>query len=161
MSTPAPTSATSALSAEALPDSEFLPILVRQLRAHDVHGFWSGKPDAALLADYIVTREQKRAMPLIADPDAKLLWRVEQFYCAVALAVERETEVMATVLMKVTSEGFGRVVVIAGRLIIVDRNLRDVHRFGFESFEKLGEEGLKLTRGATKLIGEYPEVARL
>ena len=46
--------------------------------------------------------------------------------------------------MKVSHEGFGRVVLIAGRLVVFAKSLRDVHRFGFESLEKLAAEGAKV-----------------
>ena len=36
-------------------------------------------------------------------------------------------------MMKMSHEGFGRMILTAGRLIVVNKHLRDVHRFGFES----------------------------
>jgi probable nitrogen fixation protein len=138
----------------------FVRALVRQVRAHDTTGFWETKSDAELLQGFVVTREQRRAMPVIADPDAKTLWRVEQFYSAAGLAVEQVTGVIATPLVKLTHEGFGRAVLIAGRLVVVSRILRDVHRFGFESLSRLAAEGEKLVAEAAKLIDEFPDVAR-
>ena len=67
----------------------FLSELIKQWRAQDAHGAWEGKSDATLLAPYIVTREQRREMPIIGDPDPETLWRVELFYNAVGLAIER------------------------------------------------------------------------
>ena len=138
----------------------FVRALVRQVRAHDTTGFWETKSDAKLLQGFVVTREQRRAMPVIADPDAKTLWRVEQFYSAAGLAVEQATGLIATPLVKLTHEGFGRAVLIAGRLVVVSRILRDVHRFGFESLSRLAAEGEKLVAEAAKLIDEFPDVAR-
>jgi probable nitrogen fixation protein len=51
-------------------------------------------------------------------------------------------------------------VLIAGRLVVVNKNLRDVHRFGFESFEKLVAEGEKYVSEACAMIGKFPEAAR-
>ena len=34
-------------------------------------------------------------------------------------------------------------ILIGGRLIVVNKQLRDVHRFGFETLEKLAAEGTK------------------
>jgi probable nitrogen fixation protein len=79
-------------------------------------------------------------MPVIADPDSKTLWRVEQFYSAAGLAVEHATGVIATPLVKLTHEGFGRALLIAGRLVAVSRILRDVHRFGFGSLSRLADQ---------------------
>ena len=46
-----------------------------------------------------------------------------------------------------------------GRLIVVNRYLRDVHRFGFLSLDKLAEAGHKLVKEGVDLINQYPEVA--
>jgi probable nitrogen fixation protein len=140
--------------------SPFVRAVVRQMRAHDTTGFWETKTDAELLQGFVVTREQRRAMPVIADPDSKTLWRIEQFYSAAGLAVEQATGVIATPLVKLTHEGFGRALLIAGRLVAVSRILRDVHRFGFASLSRLADEGEKLVAEAAKLIDEFPDVAR-
>jgi probable nitrogen fixation protein len=44
-------------------------------------------------------------------------------------------------------------------LIVINKNLRDVHRFGFESLEKLEQEGEKLVAAGLEWIEKYPEVA--
>lgn len=139
----------------------FLRTLVRQLRAHDVTGFWEGKSDAALLAPYVLSREQRRQIPTIADPDSRTLWRVEQFYAAVGLRIEQQTKIIASPIVKLTHEGFGRVVLIAGRLVVVNRFVRDIHRFGFDSFAALAAEGEKLTAEGVAMIQRFPEVADL
>jgi probable nitrogen fixation protein len=139
----------------------FLRTLVRQVRAHDVTGFWEGKSDAALLAPYVLSREQRRQIPTIADPDSRTVWRVEQFYAAVGLCIEQQTKIIASPLVKLTHEGFGRVVLIAGRLVVVNRFVRDIHRFGFDSLEALAADGEKLTADAVAMIERFPEVADL
>ena len=137
----------------------FMSELVKQWRAQDLHGTWDNKPDAELLAPYIVTREQRREMPMMADPDPDTLWRLELFYNAVGLAIERLTGVMVSPMMKFHHEGFGRVVLLAGRLVVLSRHLRDVHRFGFESFEKIAADGAKLVDDGAEWIRRFPEVA--
>jgi probable nitrogen fixation protein len=62
-------------------------------------------------------------------------------------------------MMKMSHEGFGRAVLITGRLVVVNRNLRDVHRFGFPSLAKLAEQGNKLVGEAIAMIEKFPEVA--
>jgi probable nitrogen fixation protein len=142
----------------APPERAFLKELVKQWRAQDTHGTWDGKLDDELVAPYIVTKEQRRAMPIIGDPDPDILWRLELFYNAVGLAIERATGVIATPLMKMHHEGFGRMVLIAGRLVVVNKHLRDVHRFGFESVDKLSDEGEKLVSAGVEMVMKYPEV---
>jgi probable nitrogen fixation protein len=151
--------ATADAETEAL-STPFVRALVRQLRAHDTSGMWEKKPDTELLAPYVLSREQRRAIPVIADPDPKTMWRVEQFYCAVGLATEQVSGVIAAPIVKLTHEGFGRAVLIAGRLVVVNRFMRDVHRFGFDSLSKLAAEGEKLVGEAVAMIEQFPEVAR-
>lgn len=136
----------------------FIQELVKQWRAQDTHGTWDGKPDLALLAPYIVTREQRRQMPIMGDPDPAILWRLELFYNAVGLAIERRTGTVATPMMKMHHEGFGRMVLMAGRLIVLSKHLRDVHRFGFESMDALAAEGDKLVNDGVAMIESFPDV---
>ena len=51
-------------------------------------------------------------------------------------------------------------ILAAGRLIVVNKQLRDVHRFGFASLDKLAEEGSKFVAAGIEMINKYPEVAR-
>ena len=141
-------------------ESVFVKELIKQWRAQDAHGTWDGKSDLELIDPYIVTKEMRREMPIMGDPDPDTLWRLELFYNAIGLAIERSTGVMVQPMMKMHHEGFGRMVLIAGRLIVVNKNLRDVHRFGFDSLEKLAEEGAKLVAAGTEMIERFPEVAR-
>ncbi len=120
--------------------------LVRLMRAQDAHGAWDKKNDEQLLAEFIVTKEQRRAMPIIGDPDPDILWRIEMFYTAVGLAVEAQCGVIAGPMMKMSHEGFGRLVLIAGKLIVLSRHLRDVHRFGFEFDRKAGRRRREICR---------------
>jgi probable nitrogen fixation protein len=138
----------------------FLKELIKQWRAQDLHGSWDRKTDLDLLEPYILTREKRREIPMMSDPDPETLWRMELFYNAVGLTLERITGVMVSPLMKLHHEGFGRLVLTAGRLIVINKNLRDVHRFGFESLEKLEAEGEKLVAAGLEWIEKYPEVAR-
>lgn len=145
---------------ETLLADGFVRELVKQLRAQDTHGTWDGKSDAQLLEPFIVTVEQRRAMPIMGDPDPETLWRLELFHNAVGLAIERATGCMVSPMMKMSHEGFGRAVLTTGRLIVVNRYLRDVHRFGYPSLAKLAEAGNKFVKEGVDLINQYPEVAR-
>jgi len=141
-------------------ESLFVNELIKQWRAQDAHGAWEGKSDAELLAPYILTKEQRRELPIMGDPDPETLWRLELFYNAVGLAIERATGVMVAPMMKMHHEGFGRLVLIAGRLIVINKHLRDVHRFGFESMAKLAAEGEKQVAAGIEMVNKYPDVAK-
>lgn len=142
-----------------LKSSPFLVELINQWRAQDSYGAWEGKSDEELLEPYVIDKEKRKEIPIIGDPDPETLWRLELFYNAVGLAIERQTKVMVTPMMKMSHEGFGRMVLLAGRLVAVNKQLRDVHRFGFLSLEKLAEEGDKYVNGGVEMVKKYPEVA--
>ncbi|KRP93810.1 hypothetical protein AOQ72_21275 [Bradyrhizobium yuanmingense] len=140
-------------------DAPFLIELVKIWRSQDTNGAWERKSDLDLLEPYILSKEKRRALPIIGDPDPNTLWRLELFFNAVALSVERETGLMIQPILKLHHEGFGRIVLIAGRLVAVNRQLRDVHRFGFDNFVKLAQEGDKYVREGIDLIRKFPDVA--
>ena len=147
-------------SNETLMALPFVQQLVKQLRAQDIHGTWEGKTDFDLLKPYIHTAEERRALPILGDPDPETLWHLEIFYNAIAVAIERETGQMVSPMMKMSHEGFGRMVLIAGRLVVVNKQLRDVHRFGFPSLTKLAAAGSKFLDEAVTMIRTYPAVAQ-
>jgi len=142
-----------------LKSSPFLVELINQWRAQDSYGAWEGKPDEELLEAYVIDKEKRKEIPIIGDPDPETLWRLELFYNAVGLAIERQTKVMVTPMMKMSHEGFGRMVLLAGRLVAVNKQLRDVHRFGFLSLEKLAEEGDKFVNSGVEMVKQFPDVA--
>jgi len=144
---------------EELLKDNFILTLIQQLRAQDTHGTWEGKSDAKLLEPYILTAEQRRALPMLGDPDPDTLWRLDLYHNAIGLAIERATGCMVSPMTKMSHEGFGRTVLTTGRLIVVNRHLRDVHRFGFPSLAKLAEAGNKLVAEGVKMIETYKDVA--
>lgn len=148
-----------AIEKDPAANSVFLNELIKQWRAQDAHGAWDKKSDLDLIAPYIITKEQRKEMPIIGDPDPETLWRLELFYNAIGLSVERATGIMVSPMMKMHHEGFGRMV-LTGRLVVINKHLRDVHRFGFESLEKLVAEGEKQVAAAVEMIGKFPEVAK-
>ncbi|WP_442777193.1 NifX-associated nitrogen fixation protein [Sphaerotilus montanus] len=137
----------------------FIRELVKQLRAQDTHGTWEGKTDLTLLQPYLMTVEQRRELPMMGDPDPDTLWRLDLFHNAVGLAIERATGCMVSPMTKMSHEGFGRTVLTTGRLIVVNRYLRDVHRFGYTSLAKLAEAGNKLVAEGVGMVEKYKEVA--
>ncbi|MDI2077273.1 putative nitrogen fixation protein [Bradyrhizobium japonicum] len=140
-------------------DAPFLIELVKLWRAQDTNEAWEGKSDLDLLEPYILNRERRRALPIIGDPDPNTLWRLELFFNAVGLSVERETGIMVQPILKLHHEGFGRIVLIAGRLVAVNKQLRDVHRLGFDNCVKLAQEGDRYVSEGIGLIRKIPDVA--
>ena len=143
----------------ALLQDPFVVELIKQIRAQDTHGTWEGKTDGKLLEPYIITPEQRRELPMMGDPDPDTLWRLDLFHNAIGLAIERATGCMVSPMMKMSHEGFGRAVLTTGRLIVVNRYLRDVHRFGYPSLRKLAEAGNKLVAEGVGMVETYRDVA--
>ncbi|MHB1513149.1 MAG: NifX-associated nitrogen fixation protein [Acidiferrobacter sp.] len=147
------------LEDEAVLQLPFVQELVKQWRAQDTHGAWDGKTEFDLLEPYVVDKAKRKEMPIIGDPDPETLWRLELFYNAVGLCVERRTGVMAQPMIKMHHEGFGRLVLLAGRLVVVNKHLRDVHRYGYPTLAALGAEGEKIVAAAVAMIEQYPDLA--
>jgi probable nitrogen fixation protein len=145
---------------EAALATPFLQALVRLVRAQDMFGAYASRADATMLARFIMSKEDRKAAAGTCRADPDVLWRLDLFYGAIGLVVEEETGVIASPMMKIYDEGFGRVVLTAGKLVILSKHLRDAQRFGFETLADMAAEGMKQIAAAVATIREYPEVAR-
>jgi hypothetical protein len=123
-------------------ETDFVKEMVRQMRALDTYGTQGGWKPEQILEPFVMTKERKATIPIIGDPDEITISQVKAFYNAIAV-------------------GFGRVLIIVGKLVALDKTLRDVHRFGFESLSKMKTEGDKLLSVAIERVGLYPDVAGL
>ncbi len=139
--------------------TDYIKEMVKQMRALDSYGTYEGWPVERILAPYVVTKEQRRGIPVIGDPDEETLSRVKAFYNAIASLIEKECGLMAVPMVNLSHEGFGRAVITVGKLVVLDKTLRDIHRYGFESLSKMKDEADKLLSVALEIIGKYPEVA--
>ncbi|MBB6413962.1 putative nitrogen fixation protein [Mesorhizobium sangaii] len=83
----------------------FVKCLLRLIRAQDSYGSWEGRADTELLADFIITKEQRRAIPIIADPAPDVLWRLDMFYTAVRLAIEEGSGLITSPMMEMKPMG--------------------------------------------------------
>jgi probable nitrogen fixation protein len=137
----------------------FLKTLASIIRATDSYGTWDKQTDAELLQDFVVDKAARRLLPVIGDPDPEVLARVEQYYRTVGLRIEQRTGLMSSPMMTMSHEGFGRLILTAGKLVAYAKTLRDVHRFGFDSLKVLGAEGEKVVAAAVADIERFAEVA--
>ncbi len=141
-------------------ESPFSGEMLKQLRALDSYDTYEGWSKAKILDPLVLTKERKQGIPVIGDPDEITLARVKAFYNAIATTIEKDCGLMAVPFINITHEGFGRALVMVGKLIVVDKTLRDIHRFGFASLEKMCEQSDKLITKAKGLIEKYNEAAR-
>jgi probable nitrogen fixation protein len=135
--------------------------MIRQMRAIDPYGSYDDLSAAEILEPFVLTKEKKREIPIIGDPDEIVIARVKVFYNAISALIEKECGLMATPMINLTHEGFGRVLIIVGKLVVMDRTLRDVHRFGFETLGKMKDDADKILSVALALIGQHAEAAGL
>jgi probable nitrogen fixation protein len=142
-------------------ETDFIKEMLRQMRALDTYGVYNGWSPEKILDPFVLTKEKRAEIPLIGDPDEETLSRVKSLYNAISILIEKECKLMAVPLIHLTHEGFGRALITVGKLVVVDKTLRDVHRFGFPSLSKMKDEADKLLSVALERIGSYPEVAGL
>jgi probable nitrogen fixation protein len=136
--------------------SLFLETLIGQVRALDQFGTWANKDDKEILVEkYVKTKEELKDIPVIADIDEMQIQDIRLIFQALALAFEKETGIMCSVVMEMSHEGFGRAVVIADKIVIVNKFFKDAHRYSFRTYEKLEEEGQKMLDSGIKIYNEY------
>ena len=140
-------------------DSDFVKEMVRQMRAIDTYGTYDDWTIAKILEPFILTKEMKREIPVVGDPDEIIMARVKAFYNAISSLIEKECRLMAVPMINLSHEGFGRVIITVGKLVVLDRTLRDVHRFGFPTLSKMKDEADKLLSVALEIIGKHSDVA--
>jgi probable nitrogen fixation protein len=139
--------------------TDFAEQMMRQMRAIDTYGTYDNRPPNKLLEPFILTKEKQQEMPMVGDPDALTMARVQAFYNAISAMIEKECGLMAVPMMSVSHEGFGRAIITVGKLVVMDKTLRDVHRFGFSSLSKMKDEADKLLSVALEIVGKHPAVA--
>ncbi|NEQ95415.1 MAG: NifX-associated nitrogen fixation protein [Cyanothece sp. SIO2G6] len=147
--------------AMSVADSPFLQAIVQQIRANDPYGTYRNWADELLLKPFIMSKAEKREIPVEGDIDPMTKGRIFAFYRAIAARIEEETGQLATVVVDLSHEGFGWVLIFAGRLILVSRTLRDAQRFGYASIDKMAKEGEKLTQKGVEMATKYSEVCDL
>ncbi|MDY6939930.1 MAG: NifX-associated nitrogen fixation protein [Cyanobacteriota bacterium] len=155
MSPAVTTQPTEAFSVENAP---FLQAIVGQIRSNDAYGTYRNWSDELLLKPYILSKKERRAIPVEGDVDPIVLGRILAFYRAIAARIEEETNQLSQVVVDLSHEGFGWALIFSGRLILVSKTLRDAQRFGFDSLEKLNAEGEKLVQKGIDLARQFPEV---
>ncbi len=147
--------------ADPLLEHPFVKQVITQLRAMDSYGTYDTWDDVRVLDPLILTKERRREIPVVGDPDETTISRLKAYYNAIATTVEKEGGLMAVPVINITHEGFGRAMIIIGKLVVLDKTLRDVHRFGFDSLQKLIDEVEKVSGKALTLLNEHRAVAKL
>ncbi|MBD2137929.1 NifX-associated nitrogen fixation protein [Anabaena sp. FACHB-1237] len=139
----------------------FLKTLVQQIRAQDSYGFYRNWSDELILKPYLVTKQKKREISVEGEVDPATISRINAFFRAIAASIEQETGLISNVVVNIGHEGFGWALVFSGRLLLCVKTLRDAHRFGFDSLQKLSEEGENFVNKGVDLAQRFPEVGKI
>lgn len=138
----------------------FIETLVGQVRALDQFGTWANKSSEDILKEkYVKTKEDLKNVPVIADIDEMQIQDIRLIFQALALAFEQRTGVMCSVVMEMSHEGFGRAVVIADKIVIVNKFFKDAHRYSFRTYDDLIQNGNKMLNDAIDIYSKYQLVA--
>jgi probable nitrogen fixation protein len=142
-------------------NSPFLKTLVQQIRGQDTYGVYRNWSDELILKPFVVTKQKKREISLEGKVDPITQARIMAFFRAVAAGIEQETGLISQVVLDLSHEGFGWALVFSGRLLLTKKTLRDAHRFGFDSLEKLAQEGDTYVQKGIELGKRFAEVGNL
>ncbi len=141
--------------------SPFLKAIVLQIRGQDTYGVYRNWSDELILKPYVISKQKKREISVEGEVDPITQSRIMGFYRAVAARIEQETGLISQVVVDLSHEGFGWALVFSGRLLLAVKTLRDAHRFGFDSLEKLAEEGESFVQKGLDLAKRFPEVGNI
>jgi probable nitrogen fixation protein len=139
--------------------SDIVKDLIKQLRAIDSYDTYDGWSEAKIIDPIVLTKERKQSIPVIGDPDEITIARLKAYYNSLATLIEKKSGLMAAPVVHLSHEGFGRALIMVGKLIVVDKILRDTHRFGFSSLEDLKEKSDIIVEKALGLIEKYNAAA--
>lgn len=140
-------------------DNLFIDTLISQVRALDQFGTWANKEDEEILKEkYVKSKEDLKNIPVIADIDEMQVQDIRLVFQAIALAFEKKTGIMCSVVMEMSHEGFGRAVVIADKIVITNKFFKDAHRYSFRTYEDLVKEGEKMLKNAIEIYEEYKKL---
>ncbi|TAL42725.1 MAG: NifX-associated nitrogen fixation protein [Methylovulum sp.] len=140
-------------------ESDIVKDLIKQLRAIDTYDTYDGWSAAKIIDPLVLTKERKREIPVVGDPDGLTIARIKAYYNSLATLLEKKSGLMAVPMVNMSHEGFGRALIMVGKLVVVDKILRDTHRWGFPSLQELSEQTDKTLEKALGLIEKYNAAA--
>ncbi|MES9978045.1 MAG: DUF269 domain-containing protein, partial [Candidatus Thiodiazotropha sp. 6PLUC5] len=85
-------------------ETDFAREMVRQMRAIDTYGTYDDWSIAKILEPFVLTKEKKREIPVIGDPDEITMARLKAFYNAISAMIEKECGLMAVPLLNLSHE---------------------------------------------------------
>ncbi|ADC89062.1 conserved hypothetical protein [Thermocrinis albus DSM 14484] len=141
---------------------EVLKEIVRQVRAYDTYGTWEKRKDEDILKEFLKTSSKQIAHAggsCSLDPRAML--KLHAYFKALGVIIERLSGYLTSAVINIDHEGNGTVILYAGRLILINKSIRDANNFGFKSTDNIKQEAEKLINKALQLIEKYEEVCKI
>jgi Hypothetical protein All1435 len=86
--------------------------------------------------------------------------KIYAYFKALGVTIEKLSGMLTSVVINIDDEGNGNVLIYSGRLILLNKTIRDANKFSFKSIEDMLKQGLKVINGAIQLLEKYEEVAR-
>lgn len=140
--------------------SLFMESLERVLKANDAYGLFRSLTGTQKIERLMLTKpEEKQKLESCGYVDETIKERLQLFLQAVAFAIEQKSGKIVSTMMELDEEGFGRIVLFAGRLILVNKSIRGLKKFAFTKMEDLEKEGQRYVSEALFWLNKYPEVS--
>lgn len=141
---------------------EILKEIVNQVRAYDTYGTWEKKSDHDILNHLFLTKPEKQASLSLmghCEVDPKALLKLHAYFKAIGVLIEKSSGLLTSVVINLDEEGNGIVLIYSGRLILVNKSIRDANKFRFKSLDEMALQAQKFIDKALELLKKYREVA--
>jgi len=142
---------------------DLLKNIVSQLRAYDTYGTWDKRSDEDLLKEFLKKEEKTHSNINLTGHcavDPKTMLKIYAYFKALGVTIEKLSGMLTSVVINIDDEGNGNVLIYSGRLILLNKTIRDANKFSFKSIEDMLKQGLKVINGAMQHLEKYEEVAR-
>ncbi len=143
---------------------EILKEIVNQIRAYDTYGTWEKKSDHDILNNLFLTKPEKQASLSLmghCEVDPKALLKLHAYFKAIGVLIEKSSGLLTSVVINLDEEGNGIVLIYSGRLILVNKSIRDANKFRFKSLDEMALQAQKFIDKALELLEKYSEVANI
>ncbi len=143
---------------------EILKEIVNQIRAYDTYGTWEKKSDHDILNHLFLTKPEKQASLSLmghCEVDPKALLKLHAYFKAIGVLIEKSSGLLTSVVINLDEEGNGIVLIYSGRLILVNKSIRDANKFRFKSLDEMALQAQKFIDKALELVEKYSEVANI
>lgn len=143
---------------------EILKEIVNQVRAYDTYGTWEKKSDHDILNHLFLTKPEKQpSLSLMGhcEVDPKALLKLHAYFKAIGALIEKSSGLLTSVVINLDEEGNGIVLIYSGRLILVNKSIRDANKFRFKSLDEMALQAQRFIDKALELVEKYREVANI